>query len=64
MRREYVGTRLARGKKASQRSERKRLPLRRRRPFVNTMLVLAILNSAVIGPFAGQSNAIHRSGSG
>jgi hypothetical protein len=31
---------------------------------VTVMLVLAILNSAVIGPFAGQSNAIHRSGSG
>lgn len=64
MRRAYVGTRLATGTKASQRSVRKMLPLRRRRLFETARLVLAILSSAVFGPFAGQSNAIGRSGSG
>ena len=49
MRREYVGTRLATGKKASHRSERKRPPLRRRRPFENIEFLLAILGPAIPG---------------
>jgi hypothetical protein len=60
----YVGTRLATGRNASQRSARKMLPLRRRRPLDATRLVLAILSSAVLDRFSGQSNAGDRSGSG
>jgi hypothetical protein len=62
MRREYAGTRLATGTNASHRSERKKLPLRRRRPFETTELVLAILRLPILALAAGQPNSLVLSG--